>query len=94
MARKEYGEKYTYPELREKLLEEIKQSDKGGEPGQWSARIKPNALRRSTRSRAAATKVRKMRARGALSGGPRRRAYLGRAGWTFHSDSCVPSSKR
>lgn len=38
MARKEYEEKYTHPELREKLLEEIKQSDKGGEPGQWSAR--------------------------------------------------------
>lgn len=38
MARKEYEEKYTHPELREKLLEEIKQSDRGGEPGQWSAR--------------------------------------------------------
>ena len=38
MARREYEEKYTHPELREELLEEIKQSDKGGEPGQWSAR--------------------------------------------------------
>ena len=38
MARKEYEEKYTHPELREELLEEIKQSDKGGESGQWSAR--------------------------------------------------------
>ncbi|HZG64568.1 MAG TPA: hypothetical protein VEY13_13850 [Rubrobacteraceae bacterium] len=38
MARKEYEERYTHPELRERLLEEIKQADKGGEPGQWSAR--------------------------------------------------------
>ena len=38
MARKEYEEKYTHPEMREELLEEIKQSDKGGDPGQWSAR--------------------------------------------------------
>lgn len=29
---------YTQPELREKLKEEIKQSDRGGRPGQWSAR--------------------------------------------------------
>ncbi len=34
LARDEYEEKYTYPELRKKLLEEIKQYDKGGEPGQ------------------------------------------------------------
>ena len=31
-------EKYTDPELRERLKEEIMQSDKGGEPGHWSAR--------------------------------------------------------
>jgi hypothetical protein len=31
-------EKYTDPELREKIKEEIKDSDKGGRPGQWSAR--------------------------------------------------------
>ncbi|MCZ7437029.1 DUF5872 domain-containing protein [Micromonospora sp. WMMC241] len=30
--------KYTKPELREQLKEEIKASDKGGRPGQWSAR--------------------------------------------------------
>ncbi|MET7832403.1 DUF5872 domain-containing protein [Micromonospora sediminicola] len=30
--------KYTRPELRERLKEEIKASDKGGRPGQWSAR--------------------------------------------------------
>ncbi|GAB3070919.1 DUF5872 domain-containing protein [Micromonospora schwarzwaldensis] len=30
--------KYTKPELRERLKEEIKASDKGGRPGQWSAR--------------------------------------------------------
>ena len=30
--------KYTKPELRARLKEEIKTSDKGGKPGQWSAR--------------------------------------------------------
>ncbi|MFI6131556.1 DUF5872 domain-containing protein [Micromonospora sp. NPDC051141] len=30
--------KYTKPELRERLKEEIRASDKGGRPGQWSAR--------------------------------------------------------
>ncbi|EAW13598.1 uncharacterized protein ACLA_043160 [Aspergillus clavatus NRRL 1] len=30
--------KYTDPELREEIKEEIKQGDKGGKPGQWSAR--------------------------------------------------------
>ncbi|MBQ0901576.1 DUF5872 domain-containing protein [Micromonospora sp. U21] len=29
---------YTKPELREQIKEEIKASDKGGRPGQWSAR--------------------------------------------------------
>lgn len=29
---------YTKPELREKLKEKIKAGDKGGKPGQWSAR--------------------------------------------------------
>lgn len=33
-----YNQKYTKPDLRRELKEEIKQSDKGGEPGQWSAR--------------------------------------------------------
>lgn len=32
------SEKYTNPELRERLKEEIKASGKGGAPGQWSAR--------------------------------------------------------
>lgn len=36
MAKKE--EKYTDPELRERIKEDIKASDKGGKPGQWSAR--------------------------------------------------------
>ena len=36
MAKKE--EKYTDPDLRERIKEEIKQSDKGGRLGQWSAR--------------------------------------------------------
>ena len=31
-------EKYTDSDLREKIKEEIKASDKGGKPGQWSAR--------------------------------------------------------
>ncbi|KAF2482424.1 hypothetical protein BDY17DRAFT_252238 [Neohortaea acidophila] len=30
--------KYTDPKLREEVKEELKQSDKGGAPGQWSAR--------------------------------------------------------
>src|SRR3712207_6830789 len=38
MAKKSDEEKYTDPELRERIKEEIKQSDKGGNPGQWSAR--------------------------------------------------------
>jgi len=31
-------DKYTDPKLRDEVKEEIKQSDKGGAPGQWSAR--------------------------------------------------------
>ena len=38
MAKQDYEEKYTDPELREKVKEEIKASDKGGKQGQWSAR--------------------------------------------------------
>lgn len=38
MAKKDYEEKYTHPEMREEIKEEIKQSGKGGDPGQWSAR--------------------------------------------------------
>lgn len=35
-------DKYTDPELRNEVKEEIHQSDKGGAPGQWSARkVKP-----------------------------------------------------
>lgn len=30
--------KYTDPKLRQEVKEEIQQSDKGGAPGQWSAR--------------------------------------------------------
>jgi hypothetical protein len=32
------AEKYNKPELREKIKEELQRSDKGGKPGQWSAR--------------------------------------------------------
>jgi hypothetical protein len=38
MAGQRYEEKYTKPELRRRLKDEIQQSDKGGKPGQWSAR--------------------------------------------------------
>ena len=38
MATQDYEEKYTHPDLREKIKEEIKASDRGGEKGQWSAR--------------------------------------------------------
>lgn len=38
MSSQNYEEKYTKPDLRRQLKEDIKQSDKGGEPGQWSAR--------------------------------------------------------
>ncbi|EXJ66391.1 uncharacterized protein A1O5_10543 [Cladophialophora psammophila CBS 110553] len=31
-------EKYTHPKLRDEVKEDIQQSDKGGAPGQWSAR--------------------------------------------------------
>ncbi len=31
-------EKYTKPELREKIKAEVREGDKGGRPGQWSAR--------------------------------------------------------
>ena len=33
-----YDEKYTKPDLRRQIKEEIMASDKGGQPGQWSAR--------------------------------------------------------
>ena len=38
MANTSNEEKYTDPELRERIKEEIKDSDKGGNKGQWSAR--------------------------------------------------------
>jgi hypothetical protein len=38
MAQDNYEEKYTDPELRRQIKEEIQRSDKGGKPGQWSAR--------------------------------------------------------
>src|ERR687890_2178109 len=38
VSKQNYEEKYTHPELREKVKEEIKASDKGGKQGQWSAR--------------------------------------------------------
>jgi hypothetical protein len=34
----DYDAKYTDPELRRRLKDEIMRSDKGGKPGQWSAR--------------------------------------------------------
>jgi hypothetical protein len=38
MAKGSEAEKYTDPELRERIKEELKESDKGGKKGQWSAR--------------------------------------------------------
>jgi hypothetical protein len=38
MAKKPGDEKYTDPEVREQLREEVKAPDKGGRPGQRSAR--------------------------------------------------------
>ena len=38
MANDDYDKKYTRPNLRRQLKEEIKAGDKGGRPGQWSAR--------------------------------------------------------
>lgn len=35
---KSYEQTYTHPRMREDIKEQIKASDKGGEPGQWSAR--------------------------------------------------------
>ncbi|GAA4869858.1 hypothetical protein [Saccharopolyspora cebuensis] len=37
-SRKDYRDTYTEPELRERLKEEVKASDKGAAPGRWSAR--------------------------------------------------------
>ena len=38
MSQDNYEQKYTKPDLRRQLKDEIMQSDKGGNPGQWSAR--------------------------------------------------------
>lgn len=38
MTKRSGDERYTDPELRERIKSEIRASDKGGEPGQWSAR--------------------------------------------------------
>ncbi len=38
MSLDHYDEKYTKPDLRRDIKAEIKQSDQGGKPGQWSAR--------------------------------------------------------
>ena len=38
MAKTSNEDKYTDPELRERIKEEIKATDKGGNKGQWSAR--------------------------------------------------------
>ena len=38
MPTDDYDEKYTHPDLRRRLKREITDGDKGGDPGQWSAR--------------------------------------------------------
>jgi len=35
---KSSAEKYTDPELRDQIKEGVRAGDKGGKPGQWSAR--------------------------------------------------------
>ena len=42
-------DKYADPALRQKVKDEIQQSDKGGEPGQWSARKVRDVLQASPR---------------------------------------------
>ena len=37
-AKKKAKDKYTKPDLREKIKDKVKQGDKGGRAGQWSAR--------------------------------------------------------
>lgn len=38
MTRDRNAKKYTKPDLRRKIKDDLQQSDKGGKPGQWSAR--------------------------------------------------------
>ena len=38
MTQDNYEEKYTKPDLRRQIKDELMQSEKGGKPGQWSAR--------------------------------------------------------
>lgn len=38
MANDNYKEKYTQPDLRRQIKDELMASDKGGDPGEWSAR--------------------------------------------------------
>ncbi|WP_081942882.1 Rho termination factor N-terminal domain-containing protein [Myxosarcina sp. GI1] len=38
MSQDKYEEKYTKPQLRRQIKDELMESDKGGKPGQWSAR--------------------------------------------------------
>lgn len=38
MAKETYEEKYTKPDLRRQIKDELMASDKGGDPGEWSAR--------------------------------------------------------
>lgn len=38
MTQDNYEEKYTKPDLRRKIKDELMESDKGGKPSQWSAR--------------------------------------------------------
>lgn len=38
MSRDDYEDKYTEPDLRRKIKDELMASDKGGQPGEWSSR--------------------------------------------------------
>jgi len=57
VAKKDYEEKYTHPEMREEIIEEIKASSKGGEEGEWSTR-KSQLLSREYEKRGGGYKAR------------------------------------
>ena len=59
-ARGKGGDNYTKPELREKIKAEVVAGDKGGRPGQWSAR-KAQLVLTSMWPRVEGTSIRGMR---------------------------------
>ena len=76
MAKNE--EKYTDQDFRQKIKEEIKASDKGGKPGQWSAR-KSQLLTKEYEKRGGGYKGNKGESQKTSRSGPRRTGRLRRA---------------